>query len=399
MLKLRWPKLLALLFAAAFMLVVAVRLNIEQMFLMSGVLVAVPIVAAAVGWVSLMRVAVRRDAPDACVERDVISIRLATRGSGWSARAVLSAQDTMPQGLETRSVTPSANGTVGTVHHVVARRRGVYSLGPVLVSATDPLGISTFRRTSPLSHRLVVYPFPEPPPADSAGSADGMAAQDGDATGRRGDSVEFHSTREYRDGDELRRIHWPSTARHRRLIVVERQEAADEALMIALDLAHGTEYGAPPNTTLDLACRYAAWAATQALRRASAVGLIAKGAVDLSLPPDRSETQLARIMDRLAHAHADGPMPLSQVLRGVMATGSSASAVLFITALPDDELLSVLHRMAGPGRRSEGIVFADDWRSGGRRASSFAERARSAGIPVHLVPKPSDPEPTRRRPS
>jgi uncharacterized protein (DUF58 family) len=51
-----------------------------------------------------------------------------------------------------------------------------------------------------------------------------------------GDAGEVLGTRGFREGDSLRRIHWPQSARHQRLIVCERQAPATCAVTLAVNL-------------------------------------------------------------------------------------------------------------------------------------------------------------------
>ena len=52
---------------------------------------------------------------------------------------------------------------------------------------------------------------------------------------RRGEGIEFHQLRDYRDGDSLRSIDWKATARMRRLIAREYQDERDQQIVFMLD--------------------------------------------------------------------------------------------------------------------------------------------------------------------
>jgi uncharacterized protein (DUF58 family) len=112
-------------------------------------------------------------------------------------------------------------------------RRGVYELGPAEVGVTDPFGLLRFVRRFGERTEVVVYPevydlrdFPL-----RGGSVEAGARS---PHGQRGD--EFASLREYRQGDDRRHIHWKSVARTGELYVKEFALEAPRRYAVALDL-------------------------------------------------------------------------------------------------------------------------------------------------------------------
>jgi uncharacterized protein (DUF58 family) len=100
-------------------------------------------------------------------------------------------------------------------------RRGVFAVGPLQVSMTDTLGVVARVVLERPATQVIVYPrvwevaaLPMTAGPDLVGGALGRMAQ-----ARAGQ--EFHSLREYVVGDDLRRVHWRSTARTGLLMVRE----------------------------------------------------------------------------------------------------------------------------------------------------------------------------------
>lgn len=115
-------------------------------------------------------------------------------------------------------------GTVEVTVRVLAHRRGPLVLAGGLLARPDPFGL--FRAFSRVRkpHTVLVLPrrHPLPPlalPGQSQYQRGGVAMAAG-----VGESEEFVSLREYRQGDSLRRIHWRSTARRGEPIVKEFQD-------------------------------------------------------------------------------------------------------------------------------------------------------------------------------
>ncbi len=116
-------------------------------------------------------------------------------------------------------------------------QRGLYQFGPARVTSRFPLGIVERGRQIETYDEVLVYP------------RIGYLANwwlrrltDGNEASRtaQGQSGahhdEFHRIREYRQGDELRSIHWKTSARRNELMVREYRPNRDRRLLLVLDL-------------------------------------------------------------------------------------------------------------------------------------------------------------------
>lgn len=122
-----------------------------------------------------------------------------------------------------------------TLHSsVTMQKRGLHPLPKAVVATRFPFGLFVKRRELPGRERVLVYPRIHP--VDPALLREARAGQ-GEARGARDRTGEFFGLSEYREGQELRRIHWPATARLGKPVVQE-YEARGEAEQI-LDLAPG----------------------------------------------------------------------------------------------------------------------------------------------------------------
>jgi uncharacterized protein (DUF58 family) len=112
------------------------------------------------------------------------------------------------------------------------RRRGTVSFGPAVIRRGDAFGLvsSSVRRGSaevlrvrPRAHPLAALP--------SAPARD----PDGRTTDGAGGGVIFHGLREYISGEDLRFVHWPSSARAGVLMVRQHVEPSEPASTVVLD--------------------------------------------------------------------------------------------------------------------------------------------------------------------
>ncbi|MCC6811960.1 MAG: DUF58 domain-containing protein [Deltaproteobacteria bacterium] len=119
---------------------------------------------------------------------------------------------------------------------LLCARRGCYDLQALQAASAFPSALVKWGRRSPKVDRVLVYPkiarlegFEVPHARNYQPGGFSVASQVGDST-------EFVGTREYRDGDRVRDIHWPSSARAQRLIVKEYQEEYFVRLALVLDV-------------------------------------------------------------------------------------------------------------------------------------------------------------------
>ncbi len=104
--------------------------------------------------------------------------------------------------------------------------RGVHRLERVRVSTTWPFGILRKWFEVRLPMDLVVYPEPAPDWSVVARRTGGGAGLDA-TWRRRGGTGDLRGIRDHRPGEDLRQVHWRTSARLRRRVAVER-DAEDE---------------------------------------------------------------------------------------------------------------------------------------------------------------------------
>lgn len=112
--------------------------------------------------------------------------------------------------------------------------RGRYQTGPLLVRATDPFSLVKLDRRFNATTDLLVTPAIVPLPVMR--NAAGLGAS-GDVSPQRIGAVGQDDVliREYRAGDDVRRIHWRSTAKRNELMVRREEQAWDPAASVLLD--------------------------------------------------------------------------------------------------------------------------------------------------------------------
>jgi uncharacterized protein (DUF58 family) len=113
-------------------------------------------------------------------------------------------------------------------------RRGSYAVGPLAVRLCDPFGFCELPRIFHAVDRLLVTPeVVSLPRLDPAGRWHaGASVPSGGASGSGEDDI---GTRPYRLGDELRRVHWRTTARVGELSVRREEQPRSGSVTLVLD--------------------------------------------------------------------------------------------------------------------------------------------------------------------
>ncbi len=232
----------------------------------------------------------------------------------------------------------------------VCQLRGKYTLGPIIIRTSDPLELFHFQKRIHTMADVLIYPATEPihgfplPPAELPG---------GTATRRR----TYHTTsnvsgvRDYAPGDSLNRIHWPSTARQRRLIVKEFELDPTADLWIVLDMYRRVqqsitwrgkpdeepthEIRTPASTEEYIVTAAASLASHFILNQRRNTGLIGWGQHREIIPPDREPRQFYSILESLAILRAYGSSPLPEVLAAEANRFSRQTSVVILTCSPD----------------------------------------------------------------
>ncbi|MBI4600318.1 MAG: DUF58 domain-containing protein [Planctomycetes bacterium] len=267
--------------------------------------------------------------------------------------------------------------------------RGVYSLGPVTISFSDPFGWFQVERTFPCPARIKVYPwFQELRAAERSG--DCLSAALADLTRSvAGDSTEFLSVREYRIGDPLRRVHWGLTAHRGFPVVREYARSARGDLFLFLDPYRYAFLGVGKGSSLELSVKIAASLAAHAARRRHRVRLHA-GRWAGGGPSDAAGAPLTAILDALVEVRPDGERPIEDVLdQEARQVPPGATAVLMVSPYvrPSRRFEGHLGALRARGVRVVLVVFDDatfpslyETRRAGSELEEYLARARARGL-------------------
>ncbi|MCB5910633.1 DUF58 domain-containing protein [Streptomyces pinistramenti] len=241
-------------------------------------LAALPLVCVLVLHRTRYRVAGSRTLAPARVPTAVASrVGLRVENISRLPTGVLMLQDRVPYvlGPRPRFVLDrvEAGGCREVSYRVRSDLRGRYPLGPLQLRLSDPFGMCELTSSFSTSDTLTVVPRIEPLPSirltgETPGYGDGRQR----SLALAGDDDII--PRGYRHGDDLRRVHWRSTARHGELMVRREEQPQKTRCTILLDTRRAAHQGSGPDSAFEWAVSGVASTAVHLLERGFSVRLL-----------------------------------------------------------------------------------------------------------------------------
>ncbi|MEU6233351.1 DUF58 domain-containing protein [Kitasatospora sp. NPDC047058] len=144
--------------------------------------------------------------------------------------------------------------------------RGRYPLGPLQLRLSDPFGMCELNRSFAAADVLTVVPQVQAlPHVRLSGEWAGQGESRTRALALAGDDDVI--LREYRPGDDLRRVHWKSTARYGELMVRREEQPQKARATVLLDTREIGHRGSGPASSFEWAVSCAASVAAHLLQR------------------------------------------------------------------------------------------------------------------------------------
>jgi uncharacterized protein (DUF58 family) len=328
----------ALLFMTSFALAAGFGFNVRPLIFVAECLVVLTLYA---WWTSGQRRRkykfTRRHYPR-CFENDVVRVGLQCRFKDRARLYLVEVRDTFPPGsayyVSNLAIRLQPGHVLELIYdNLCSHRRGLYTIGPLHLHVADPLGIFPHQYEFPVFTSLYVYP--QAPQVDGFDLLEeGTLRHVGqEVVSRAGRSEEFRSIRDYRPGDPLSLIHWPSTARHGRPMVKEFDENIVTDVTIFLDLHRLSLRGLGDVTSIEYMIKAAVATARTAIDRAHRVQVFAVGQQIDHVPPGGGSPHLLTILDRMTLYRANGDHDfVEEVLKRIAFLPRGGTAVLIVSA-------------------------------------------------------------------
>jgi len=239
---------------------------------------------------------------------------------------LLLAEDAIPYALGTRPRYVLDGVERGGVRELTyplqADLRGKFTIGPLEVRIADSFGLVEFGRSFATTSTLVVTPKVVPLARTAIGATwvgEGEGRTRAAAAAGEDDVV----PRAYRDGDELRRVHWRSTARYGELMVRREEQRWRNRALLLLDTRRIAHAGSGVTSSFEYA-----------VGAAASIGVhLARGGMDGQLITDAGAVAAAGmfedvLLDSLAVIRTSRGSELSGGMAAVRAAGGGLLIVI-----------------------------------------------------------------------
>jgi uncharacterized protein (DUF58 family) len=262
-------------------------------------------------------------------------------------------------------------GVRDVTYPVRADTRGRYRVGPLAVRLTDPFGLCELTRSFSSTDDLIVTPVISALPGVRLG---GDWAGGGDSTTRSiaASGADDAATREYRHGDDLRKVHWRSTARTGELMVRREEQPFQSRATLLLDGRLNAHRGEGPGSSYEYAVSAVASIAVALSRAGFLLRVVTETGQDLG-PPGMPLTESV-ILDALAltePSRAPALTPATERLRG----GIDGVLVAVVGAVDSTDAERLARLRVGAGTCVAVVLDVDSWAPLSSRHRTAAQQA------------------------
>lgn len=329
-----------------------VLLGERDLVRVGAVILLLPLVTIAIAGRSGRRLALVRDLPQSQVEiNQPTSVTLELTNLGPTTGTLL-AEEQVPWALGQRPrfvIGPVRPRHARTVRYQVAAEvRGSYDLGPLLVRVTDPFGMLDLHRRFTSTATLVVVPAAEKLPVINLLGARSGNGEDRPRSFSHGSASDV-TVREYRLGDDLRRVHWRTSAKTGELMVRREEEPWQARCTLFIDNRSTAHRGSGPDSSFERAVTAAASVAVHLAGLGVQVRLVSAdgGQLDHALHQGDVTAHARSVLHHLAALRSTRATELSTSWIDETVTDGTFIGVFGALTGRDQSFLSRLHTRDG----------------------------------------------------
>ncbi len=264
------------------------------------------------------------------------------------------------------------------------KQRGLFQLGDAQIMTSDPLGMFEVTLHAALQTPILVLPQPSILPefgiAPSGIVGDGQPRQNA-----LHQSIHVSTVREFAEGDSMRQIHWPTTARKGRTFVRLMENAPEGKWWIVLDLDQDSMRGNGWDSIEEQSVSLAASLADLGLRGRKSTGLVSNGQDFRWLPPQGGDAQQWQILQTLALAKP-GKRSLAGLFDKMFTALGNNHSLLIVTACTQVNWVKSLPSLAKRGLIPTVFLMDTSHFDGTDSMQTVATTLAKHDIRYHMIP-------------
>ena len=329
------------------------------------------------------------------VAGDDVPVELELEVEGALPLASLAVSESIERLGERETTLARSRGRLRGRYVLPAVPRGRYRIERAEVVLEDPFALE--RTTVELGRQGSLLVYPRLVELDTLFTDAGARTPEGKRLLlRRPSGFDLHSVREYEQGESLRRVHWPTTARRGQLMVKELEDAPRDEVAVVLDADRASVVGVPPESTFEVQVRAAGSILRAHASRGRRASLLVNSAERVYQRVHSYDGEWSAALEVLAAAEPDGTTQLATVLADESSAATRALELTVVTAVLSPRLVErMLQRTMQ--RQGGAVVYVDGASFGPRALDALRAETRAqllrlgrAGVPVAVLRRGDD---------
>ncbi|KMT66980.1 DUF58 domain-containing protein [Catenovulum maritimum] len=223
-------------------------------------------------------------------------------------------------------------------------KRGAFSLGPLELSITSKFKLWQTQWQDSDQVDVKVYPnFNRINQSESLKGINNLTTTGLKKLKKRGDGIEFHQLREFRQGDTIRQIDWQATSKRQKLISKEYQEEQNQHIIVMLDAGSKMNLETEIGTHFDAALNALLMLSHTVLKQGDWFSMQSFNLTERWLPAVKGAQNVSRVMNHFYDLHPDeSATDYMQAVNNLLLKRSKRSLVLLVTSLNDHDISEIL---------------------------------------------------------
>lgn len=233
---------------------------------------------------------------------------------------------------------------VVTQFHIKALKRGNEVLGDVELCITSPWLLWQSYWLFPKKTELKVYPdFQRISQQHSLKGVKNLSQIGLKKLKKRGDGIEFHQLREYRQGDSVKQIDWQATSKRQKLIAKDYQEERNQHIIVMLDAGVNMNIKTSFGTHFDAALNALLMLSHTVLKQGDLFSMQSFNKAERWLPAVKGAQNVTRVMNHFYDLEPDeSASDYTQAVNHLLAKRSKRSLVLLVTTFNDQNFIDLI---------------------------------------------------------
>lgn len=317
----------------------------------------------------IKNISIERKGPERSEVGADVSLNITITNHGTMPKFMIKSVDRLPFADALNTSSASKEKTLGLIAYLAknssyqfsvsikCEKRGQYKLGPVGLATNFPLGLyEAYVSKNGGLDSLIVYPKVFTILSLPLYGTPSEIHRGGFLLPKGVGSADFLSLREYRQGDNPKYIHWPSTARYAGLMVKEFEPLASANIHLILDSSSAANVGLGRDSTFEYAVEIAASISRYACNMGMAVSVTTDDTFNRTSALGTGEMHFQEILDMLAVIDSNGDSPYSTIIENVAQTIRYGQTAIIFLSIPETSSTLILQAITKLQERGANII-------------------------------------------